>query len=323
MKNVLALAALSLIALSPLAAQEHHARKPEEIFRRQALAGGVHALYGRGGNVGFFVGPDAVLVVDSQYRDVAPGIVAEIRKVTDRPIKYLVNTHHHGDHVGGNDLFRQFAVIIAHGNARKRMLASPASIQREYPDYIADAKKAGNAEQAKRLEEQLEWARKVKLEEIPAPVLTFDSELWVHLGGETIHVWHTSPAHTDGDSVVFFEKANVVHMGDNFFHKVVPFIDVEAGGSVTGYLTALEGVLSRVPPSATVIPGHGEVTDTAALRAFRQEIADLLELARAAKTAGKTKQQFLDTVEFPKWKEHPGYAARFKPNAEAAWDEAR
>ena len=171
------------------------------------------------------------MVVDSQFRDLAPGIVARIRSVTDKPIKYLINTHHHGDHVGGNDAFRGIAVIVAHDNVRKRMLESPADILADYPAQIDAAKTAGNETRAAFLAEQIEWAKKVKVEEIPAPVVTFDSELRIHVGDEIVHVWHTPPAHTDGDSVVYFEKANVAHMGDLFFEKTIPVIDVKSGGS--------------------------------------------------------------------------------------------
>lgn len=220
--------ALALMALAvPAAAQHplHHQQAPQDPFRLQALAGGIYALYGRGGNVGFIVGPEAVVVVDSQFKDLAPGIVQKIKSVTDKPIKYLLNTHHHGDHVGGNEVFRQFAVIIAHDNARKRMLASPEAILRDYPALVEQAREAGNQDRAKSLSEQIEWAKKVKVEETAAPFLTFDSEFRIHLGGETIHVWHTPPAHTDGDSVVFWEKANVVHMGDLFFNNPNRFRD--------------------------------------------------------------------------------------------------
>jgi glyoxylase-like metal-dependent hydrolase (beta-lactamase superfamily II) len=136
----MATALFSALLLSPAQAAPapaagtpaHHDRAPDERFRLQPLTGGVHALFGRGGNVGFLVGPDAVLVVDSQFKDMAPGIVEQIQRVTDKPIKYLANTHHHGDHVDGNDTFRPIAVIIAHDNVRKRMLASPQAILREF-----------------------------------------------------------------------------------------------------------------------------------------------------------------------------------------------
>jgi len=305
------------------AATEHHENAPDDPFKLKPLAGGVHALYGRGGNVGFLVGPDAVLVVDSQYKDLAPGIVKKIASVTDKPIKYLVNTHHHGDHVGGNATFQPIAVILAHHNVRKRMLASPAEILRDYPARLEEARKAGNEARVKSLEEQIDWARKVKVEEIPAPVLTFESEVRVYVGGETIHVFHTPPAHTDGDAVVFFEKANVVHMGDIFFNKVVPFIDVAGGGSAKGYLTAIDLVMARVPASVTVIPGHGEVTDLAGLKAFRQYIADVIDVAQKAKLAGKSKEAFLKEVDLPAYKSFDGYDRRFKDNAAAAYDEAK
>jgi cyclase len=308
-------------AAPPAGTPQHHQRRPDERFRLQPLSGGVHALYGRGGNVGFVVGPDAVLVVDSQFKDMAPGIVEQIKSVTDKPIKYLVNTHHHGDHVGGNETFRPIAVIIAHDNVRKRMLASPESILRDAPGQAAEARKAGNEQRAKQLEEQIEWAKKVKVEEIPAPVVTYDSELRIHVGGETIEVWHTPPAHTDGDSVVFFQNAKVLHMGDLFFHKVVPFIDVRGGGSPAGYLKALDAVIARAPADVTVIPGHGEVTNLDGLRGMRRYVADVIEAARKAKTAGRTKEQFLAEVDLPAYREYQGWADRFKANAAAAWDE--
>jgi cyclase len=313
--------ALSLAAAASLA-QQHHERAPSDPFTLKPLSGNVHALYGRGGNVGFYVGPDAVVVVDSQFKDLAPGIVAKIKSVTDKPIKYLVNTHHHGDHVGGNEVFRQFAVIIAHDNVRTRMLASPAEILRDLPVRIEAARTAGNEQQAKQLSEQIDWARNVRVEEIPAPVLTFDSEMRIHVGDEKIQVWHTPPSHTDGDSVIYFEKANVLHIGDNFFNKVIPFIDVAHGGSVKGYLTMLDKVIGKMPANVTIIPGHGEVTDLAGLKAFRQYIAELLESARKAKAAGTSKDDFVKQADLPAYKAFSGYPDRFRANAAAAFDEA-
>jgi cyclase len=307
---------------APTPTPDHHARPEDTVFRLEPLPGNVYALFGRGGNVGFFVGADAVVVVDSQFKDIAPGIVAQIRSVTDKPIKYLVNTHHHGDHTGGNEVFKTLAVIIAQDNVRKRMLASPATILRDYPAELEAAKKAGNAEDVKFIEDALAWAKKVRVEEIAAPVVTFDSELRIYVGGETIEVWHTPPAHTDGDSVVYFTKANVVHMGDLLFHDMVPFIDVKSGGSVKGYLAALDKVIARVPPDVTVIPGHGRVTDLAGLKAERQYVSDVLAAAAAAKAAGKSRAEFLKTVDLPKYKTYDGYEDRFKDGCGAAYDEA-
>jgi len=303
--------------------QQHHERAPDDPFRLQPLAGGVYCLYGRGGNVGFLVGSDAVVVVDSQFKDLGPGIVKQIQKVTDKPIRYLLNTHHHGDHVGGNDAFRPFSVIVAHDNVRKRMLEAPGVIVRDYPARIETARKAGDNEAVKRLSDALEAARAVKLEEIPAPVVTFDSELRIHVGGETIHLWHTPPAHTDGDSLVFFEKANVVHMGDNLFHKTIPVIDVNNGGTPQGYFRALDLALSRLPANVTVIPGHGEVTDVQGIRGLRQYVTDLVELAKKAKAAGKSREAFLAECDLPAYKDYAGYAQRFKSNCSAAFDELK
>jgi cyclase len=329
MRNAIGLSAWFFAGALLLSAQpgptptpDHHERKPDDVFRLKPLSGGVYALYGRGGNVGFCVGPDAVVVVDSQFKDLAPGIVQQIWSVTDRPIKYLVNTHHHGDHVGGNETFRPFAVIIAHDNVRRRMLASPAEIVREYPGEIEEAKKKGDAERVRSLQEALDAATKVRVEEIPAPVVTFDSELRIHLGDETIDVWHTPPAHTDGDSVVFFEKAKVLHMGDLFFHGVIPFIDVAHGGSAKGYVAAIDRVISRVPADVTIIPGHGEVTDQTGLKEFRGYIGELLSAARAARAAGKSKEEFLRTTELPAYKDYRGYSDRLKDNLAAAYDES-
>jgi cyclase len=305
------------------AAMDHHDRKPDDVFNLKPLAGGVYALYGRGGNVGFFVGPDAILVIDSQFKDIAPGIVDQIKGVSSKPIKFLINTHHHGDHVGGNEVFKQFAMILAHDNVRSRMLASPVDIQRDYPARLEEAKKAGDANLAKFFADQIEWAKKVKVEDIAAPVLTFDSEFRIHMGDETVQVWHLPPAHTDGDSVVYFEKAKVLHMGDDFFNKVIPFVDVSSGGSAHGYLAALDKVIARVPADATVIPGHGEVTDVAGLKAFRQYIADVCDLAQRAKSAGKSKNDFLKEADLPAYQAYSGYKDRFKSNAAAAYDEAK
>jgi cyclase len=309
-------------APTPTPTPDHHARSADDIFTLKPLSGGVYALYGRGGNVGFLVGPDAVVVVDSQFENIAPGIVRQIRSVSDRPIRYLVNTHHHGDHVGGNPVFRPFAVIIAHDNVRKYMLASPQEILRDYPARLEEAKKKGDAEGVQYLEERIAWAKNVKVEEIAAPVLTFGAEVKIHVGDETIDVWHTPPAHTDGDSVVYFEKANVLHMGDVFFQARVPYVDVDHGGSVRGYLTAIDAVIARVPPGVTVIPGHGEVTNLAGLKAFRQYIADVVAAARTAKAAGESKEEFLKTVDLPAYRNLDGYPDRFRANCAAAFDEA-
>jgi len=259
------------------------------------------------------------VVVDSEYLDLAPGIVDQVKSVTDKPIKYLLNTHHHGDHTGGNPYFLKFAQIIAQDNVRKRMLIQPQEVLRNYPAELEKAKAAGNEEDAKYYEEQIEWAKKVKIEEMGAPFLTFDSEFRIYLGDEAIQVWHTPPAHTDGDSVVYFEKANVLHTGDLYFNRTIPFIDVEGGGSAPGYLAAIDKVLTRIPQNVTIIPGHGEVSDLAGFKAFRQYIQDVVDAAKKAKASGMSKDDFLKT-KLPQYKDWKGYDDRLNQNLEAAWE---
>jgi cyclase len=322
MKRLLLIALLCLTVPLPALSEEHHDRSPADIFQVSPLRGNVYALTGRGGNVGFYVGPDAVFVVDSQYLDVAPGILEQIRKITDRPVKYLLNTHHHVDHVGGNPAFLPFAVILAHENVRKRMLASPAEILRDYPGELEKARKAGDGKGETFYAGQIEWARKVKVEEIAAPFLTFDSEIRLHLGDEVIRVWHTPPGHTDGDSVAYFEKARVLHAGDLVWNRVIPFIDVKGGASPKGHAAVLDEILRNLPSDTMVIPGHGDVMDLQGLRAFRKYFADLLDLAGKAKSAGVPREEFLKTADLPAYREYSGYEKRFKDNCAAAYDEA-
>jgi cyclase len=317
------LAAPAATATTPPPANEHHERADTDPLKLEAVRGGVYVLYGRGGNVGFFVGKDAVVVVDSEFRDLAPGIIEKIHSVTDKPIKYLINTHHHGDHVGGNEVFLPFAIIVAHDNARKRMLESPQTILADYPARLAKAQAAGNEAMVKYLSEQIEWAKKVKIEEIAAPVVTFDSELRVHIGDETIHLWHTPPAHTDGDSVVFFEKANVAHMGDLYFNKVIPFIDVSGGGSAMGYIAALDKIAARTTASTIAIPGHGEVSDQFGVRRFRHYFSEIRDAARVAHEKGQSKEEFVKAIDLPEFQAFQGYPERFKENAAQMYDEVK
>jgi cyclase len=301
----------------------HHDQKPTDPFKLEKLTDSLYVLYGRGGNVGFFIGPDSVLVVDSQYHNMAPGIIDQIKSVTPKPIKYLINTHHHPDHVGGNDVFLPFTLILAHDNVRKRMLESPGVILKEYPGELEKAKKEGNQHAIDFYTEQLEWANKIKVEDIAAPFLTFDSEFRIYLGKDTIQVWHTPPAHTDSDAVVYFEQQKVIHMGDLLFNKVIPFIDVEGGGSVRGYLEAYKKVLDRIPPDTRLIAGHGETTDIAGGKVFEKFIQDLLDLASKAHAAGKSKDDFVKEADLPQYKDWNGYADRFKDAAAAAYNETK
>lgn len=316
------LPSLSPAQPAPTPNPSDHQRGPDDIYRREPIGPGLSVLYGGGGNIAILEGPDSLVVVDSQVRELAPWIVRQIQKISEKSIRYLINTHHHDDHTGGNSAFRPLSVIVAHENVRKHMLAEPQLILREYPALLEQAKKSGHAEEAASLDEAIAWAGKVRIEDIAAPVLTFDSEVRIHVGEETIEVWHTPPAHTDGDCVIYFRKANVLHMGDLFANRVIPYVDVEAGGSARGYLVAIDRVLARVPHDVKIIPGHGEASDFAGLQAFRRYVADLVDAVRRAKAAGQSRAQFLATAELAAYRDYSGYADRFRQNCAAAWDEA-
>ncbi len=219
------------------------------------LGGGIHVLFGQGGNIGLSTGSDGALLVDDQYAPLTDKILAAIRSITTDPVRFVVNTHWHGDHTGGNEnLGKAGSLIVAHENVRRRM--NPA----EFADLV------GRSDQA--APEAL-------------PVVTFEQGVTLHWNGLAIEARHQPHAHTDGDSAIFFRGANVVHMGDLFFNGAFPFIDVDSGGGIDGLIAAAEAVAESTDDQTTIIPGHGPVTDRAtlvqygaALRKARERISE-------------------------------------------------
>jgi len=227
------------------------------------VAGTVYMLEGSGGNIGVSVGEDGIVIVDDQFAPLAPKIKAALKGITDKPIRFVLNTHFHGDHTGGNVVFGPEAPIIAHENVRKRLQEGGTV--------------GGNA---------VPPAPKAAL-----PVVTFNDRATVHLNGEDIRAIHFPNGHTDGDSVIFFPKSNVVHMGDDFVTYGFPFVDVHSGGSLSGMIAGIEKVLTMVPPDVRIIPGHGPISTLSDVRKFVDMLKDTRALVAKAASDGKTPQQ--------------------------------
>ncbi|HYL91553.1 MAG TPA: MBL fold metallo-hydrolase [Alphaproteobacteria bacterium] len=239
----------------------------------QKVSGTVYMLEGLGGNIGASVGEDGIVIVDDEFLPLAEKIETALKGITDKPVKFVLNTHWHGDHTGGNPHFGEKAPIIAHENVRKRL-----------------------SEGGKTRFGEIKPAPKVAL-----PVITFEDNVTVHLNGEDIRAIHFPNGHTDGDSVIFFPKANVVHMGDDFFNGIFPFIDLDSGGSVQGMIAGDEKVLAQVPDDVKIIPGHGPLGTKEDLRKFVQMLKETSSLVQAGIKAGKTVDQLKQEKALAKW----------------------
>ncbi|NJN05582.1 MAG: MBL fold metallo-hydrolase, partial [Rhodobacteraceae bacterium] len=199
------------------------------------VAGNIHMLEGSGGNIGVSVGPDGVLLVDNQFLPLAAKIEAAVAKLNSGPIKFMLNTHAHGDHAGGNPHFGKKGVIVAHKNVRVRLSG-------------ADGATAAPAE--------------------ALPVVMINDSASLHFNGEEVRLWHVGPGHTDGDVIIHFTKSGVLHMGDQFVNPRFPFIDVARGGDVAGYIKTVGSVLAQCDDAVKIIPGHGALATKADLKKF-------------------------------------------------------
>ena len=225
------------------------------------LAGPVYVLSGKGGNIAVSAGEDGLLIVDDQFAPLAEKIEDALSQLGTGKTKFVLNTHWHGDHTGGNAHFGSYATIIAHENVRKRL----------------DSK-----QEVKLFQMVSEPQPKEAL-----PVITFAQSLSVHFNGEEIQVVHFPHGHTDGDSVIIFTKSNVVHAGDHFFNGMYPFIDLASGGDVEGYIQNVAAIMDVIPDGARIIPGHGPVADKADYKAFYQMLKRTTEAVKAEIAAGK------------------------------------
>lgn len=251
--------AVAISVTGPLAAQQDFSKVET---KAQPVAPGLSVLFGAGGNMAVSHGPDGTVLIDDQFAPLTPKIEAAIAALGAGPVKYLINTHWHFDHSGGNENFgKAGALILAHDHVRDRMAV----------------------------------AQKTRFGTMPAsppkalPVVTYHEGISLHLNGDRVRTMHIKHAHTDGDSVVLWEKANVIHMGDTFFHQVtLPFIDLDSGGSAKGLLAGIGKVLLMIDDKTVVIPGHGPVATKADLAAYRDMLASVIASVEAGKAAGKS-----------------------------------
>jgi cyclase len=217
------------------------------------VAGTVYMLTGSGGRIGVSAGEDGIVIVDDQFAPLAPKIRAALNTISVKPVKFIINTHYHGDHIGGNAIFARTGTIIAHDNVRKRL-------------------EGGTPKQS-------------------LPIVTFSDTTTVHLNGEDIRAVHFPNGHTDGDAVVYFTRSNVVHMGDDFFNARLPFIDVENGGSVKGLIANIDKILAALPDDVKIIPGHGDLSDKTGLRRFVEMLEATSDVVERAIKGGRPLDQ--------------------------------
>ncbi|HXC71119.1 MAG TPA: MBL fold metallo-hydrolase [Pyrinomonadaceae bacterium] len=261
MKKLLVPAVLLLFAIS-VTAQTDFSKVEIKVTK---VAGNVYMLEGAGGNIGVSVGDDGILIVDDQFAPLADKIRAALKGIADKKLRFILNTHWHGDHTGGNEAFGPEAPVIAHDNVRKRMATEQKSefFKRTTP---ASPKEA-------------------------LPVITFNQNLTVYFNGEEIRAIHFPHGHTDGDSVIFFSTSNVVHLGDDFFAGRFPFVDLESGGSVEGLTKNIAEIITKIPAGAKLIPGHGPLSTIEDLMNYHNMLVTTSDIVRAKIKAGKTLEQ--------------------------------
>ena len=250
------------------------------------VSGNIYMLQGAGGNIAASVGEDGIVIVDDQFAPLADKIQAALKNlgVTDKPVRFVINTHYHGDHTGGNVPFANSgSTVIAQDNVRKRLQTGGP---------------AGNGGSVKM---DFKPADKAAL-----PIITFEHDVTVHLNGEDIRALHFPAGHTDGDAVIFFPKNNVVHMGDDFVRYGFPFIDVASGGSVQGMTAAMEKVANELPKDVKVIPGHGDLSNLDDVRAFVQMLKETTAAVQKAMNEHKTVDQMKQEKILDPWKKWSG-----------------
>lgn len=250
------------------------------------VAGNIYMLEGAGGNIAASIGEDGIVIVDDQFAPLAEKIQASLKSlgITDKPVRFVINTHYHGDHTGGNAPFANAgSTVIAQDNVRKRM---------------ASGGTAGNGG-------SIHMENKPD-EKAALPIITFEHDVTVHLNGEDIRALHFPAGHTDGDSIIFFPKNNVVHMGDDFVRYGFPFIDVSSGGSVQGMIAAMEKATAQLPADVKVIPGHGQLSNLDDVRAFTTMLKETSAVMQKALDSHKRLEEMKQEKILEPWKKWSG-----------------
>ena len=263
--------ALTLATLLAIATTNVYAEAPFE-YKKQLVKGSISILHGAGGNIGVLQGEEGLLVIDNGFDSNSSQLEKSLAAYGDSP-RFLLNTHWHGDHTGGNAALTKVATLMAHENVRKRLAKGVPTGQR----VIAPAPESA------------------------LPDVTYKDGITLHFAGQTVSAVHFPAGHTDGDTVVFFEPAHVVHMGDLMFADKFPYIDPSSGGSVAGYTKNVAAILSQIDDTSVVVPGHGVVTDKAGVQRFYQMIVETTQTVKAMKVAGKTLEQAQATGLDMKW----------------------
>lgn len=245
------------------------------------IAGSVSMLEGVGGNIGVSSGPDGIVIIDDQYAVMSDNIRKALQALGPQPLKFIVNTHWHGDHTGGNENFgKAGALILAHDNVRIRMAQPQTRGGRTTPASVP----------------------------VALPVVTYHDGLSLHLNGDEIRTYHMHDAHTDGDSIVVWKRANIVHMGDLFFNKVtLPFIDLDSGGSARGLLAAIQKTLTLTNAETKIIPGHGPVATEADLIAYRDMLRTVIGIVESGISKKQTLAQIQALKPAAKWEVAGGF----------------
>ncbi|WP_149304014.1 MBL fold metallo-hydrolase [Pareuzebyella sediminis] len=239
----------------------------------EKLTDNTYVLFGSGGNIGLAIGEDAAYLIDDQFGPLTSKIVAHVKTLTDKPVRFVLNTHMHGDHTGGNEnLAKAGALVIAHDNVRKRMLA-------------ADEPNPAEA----------------------LPVVTFNDKMTLYLGnGNSVHALHVDPAHTDGDTYYYFPEDNVIHMGDNFFSGRYPYIDLNSGGDIDGLISNVTMAMGIVDDATKIIPGHGAVASKEDLESYKNILVTLRERVKKARNEGNSLEETQKLALSKEWDETHG-----------------